>query len=85
MEERHGLRRGGFVVQRACGPEHAGQVGGAVDLPAIRCSLLLDGALKPFQEEVSRVPFGVGVVALGLPVYLFLFRNKRLVEGRTMQ
>ena len=24
---------------------------------------------------------GVGVVALGFPVYLFLFRNKRLVEG----
>jgi multisubunit Na+/H+ antiporter MnhB subunit len=28
---------------------------------------------------------GVAVVALGLPVYLFLFRNKRLVERRTMQ
>jgi hypothetical protein len=26
---------------------------------------------------------GVAVVALGLPVYLFLFRNKRLVERRT--
>ena len=28
---------------------------------------------------------GAAVVALGLPVYLFLFRNKRLVERRTMQ
>ncbi|HEU4506816.1 MAG TPA: amino acid permease [Pyrinomonadaceae bacterium] len=28
---------------------------------------------------------GAAVVALGLPVYLFLFRDKRLVERRTMQ
>ncbi|HEV8431417.1 MAG TPA: amino acid permease [Pyrinomonadaceae bacterium] len=28
---------------------------------------------------------GVGVVALGLPVYLFLFRNNRLVERRTTE
>ena len=28
---------------------------------------------------------GVGIVWLGLPVYLFLYRNRRLVEGRTMQ
>jgi len=28
---------------------------------------------------------GAGVVALGLPVYLLLFRNRRLVEGRTTQ
>ena len=28
---------------------------------------------------------GAAVVALGLPVYLLLFRNKRLVERRTMQ
>ena len=28
---------------------------------------------------------GVAIVSLGLPVYLFLYRNKRLVERRTTQ
>jgi len=28
---------------------------------------------------------GVAVVSLGLPVYLFLYRNKRLVERETTQ
>lgn len=28
---------------------------------------------------------GVAIVSLGLPVYLFLYRNKRLVERRSMQ
>jgi hypothetical protein len=28
---------------------------------------------------------GVAVVALGFPVYLFLFRNKRLVERGSLQ
>jgi hypothetical protein len=40
--------------------------------------LLLIGGNNPTQAVL-----GVAVVALGLPVYLFLFRNKRLVERRT--
>jgi basic amino acid/polyamine antiporter, APA family len=42
--------------------------------------LILLGASNPMQAFL-----GVAVVALGLPVYLFLFRNKRLVERRTSQ
>jgi APA family basic amino acid/polyamine antiporter len=41
--------------------------------------LFLIGSNNPMQAFL-----GVAVVALGLPVYLFLFRNKRLVERRTM-
>jgi basic amino acid/polyamine antiporter, APA family len=41
--------------------------------------LFLLGGNNPMQAFL-----GVAVVALGLPVYLFLFRNKRLVERRTM-
>jgi len=37
--------------------------------------LFLIGSNNPMQAFL-----GVAVVALGLPVYLFLFRNKRLVE-----
>ena len=40
--------------------------------------LILLGVNNPMQAFL-----GVVVVALGLPVYLFLFRNKRLVERRT--
>lgn len=43
-------------------------------------TLLLLGGDKPKQAFL-----GVAVVALGLPVYLFLFRSKRLVERRTTQ
>ena len=42
--------------------------------------LILLGGSSPREAFL-----GVAVVALGLPVYLFLFRNKRLVERRTMQ
>jgi APA family basic amino acid/polyamine antiporter len=38
--------------------------------------LFLIGSNNPTQAAL-----GVAVVALGLPVYLFFFRNKRLVEG----
>lgn len=40
--------------------------------------LVLLGGRNPWQAFL-----GVAVVALGLPVYLFLFRNKHLVESRT--
>ena len=43
-------------------------------------TLFLLGAGNP--KQALR---GVVVVALGFPVYLLLFRNKRLVEGRTIQ
>jgi hypothetical protein len=42
--------------------------------------LVLLGGNNPTQAFL-----GVAVVALGLPVYLFLFRNKRLVERGSMQ
>ncbi len=51
-----------------------------VFLAMILVLLVLIGGNNPAQAFL-----GVAVVALGLPVYLFLFRNKRLVEGRTMQ
>lgn len=46
----------------------------------IALTLFLLGAGKPKQAF-----YGVAVTALGLPVYLFLFRSKRLVERRTTQ
>jgi APA family basic amino acid/polyamine antiporter len=52
----------------------------AVFLVMIVFLLILLGSNNPRQAFL-----GVAVVALGLPVYLFLFRNKRLVERRTMQ
>ena len=52
----------------------------AVFLVMIVLLLILLGSSNPTQAVL-----GVAVVALGLPVYLFLFRNKRLVERRTMQ
>src|SRR5215212_3277962 len=52
----------------------------AVFLAMILLLLILIGSDKPTQAFL-----GVAVVALGLPVYLFVFRNKRLVEGRTTQ
>jgi APA family basic amino acid/polyamine antiporter len=52
----------------------------AVFLVMILFLLILLGRSNPMQAFL-----GAGVVALGLPVYLFLFRNKRLVERRTMQ
>ena len=42
--------------------------------------LVLLGGSNPRQAFL-----GVAVVVLGLPVYLFVFRNKRLVERRTTQ
>jgi len=52
----------------------------AVFLLMIVLFLVVQAGDKPRQAL-----YGVLVVALGLPVYLLLFRNKRLVEGRTMQ
>ena len=49
-----------------------------VFLVLILFMLLLLGGNNPTQAFL-----GVAVVALGLPVYLFLFRNKRFVERRT--
>ena len=40
---------------------------------------------KVSKADISLTFLGVAVVALGLPVYLFVFRNKRLVERRTTQ
>ena len=48
----------------------------AVFLVMIVFLLILLGSNNPTQAFL-----GVAVVALGLPVYLFLFRNKRLKEG----
>ena len=42
--------------------------------------LVLLGGNNPMQASL-----GVAVVAVGLPVYLFLFRNKRLVERGSIQ
>jgi len=52
----------------------------AVFLTMILFLLILLGGSNPKQAFL-----GVAVVALGLPVYLFLFRNKRLVERGSMQ
>jgi APA family basic amino acid/polyamine antiporter len=51
-----------------------------VFLVMIAVTLFLLGAGKPKQAF-----YGVAVTALGFPVYLFLFRSKRLVERRTTQ
>lgn len=48
--------------------------------------LMLSGLLFLLASDKPKQAFlGVGVVALGLPVYLFLFRNKHLVERRTTE
>ena len=48
--------------------------------------LMLIGLLFLIAGDKPKQAFlGAGVVALGLPVYLFLFRNKRLVERRTTE
>jgi APA family basic amino acid/polyamine antiporter len=52
----------------------------AIFLVMIILLLVLLGGNNPKQAFL-----GVAVVALGLPVYLFVFRNKRLVERRTTQ
>ena len=52
----------------------------AIFLMMILFLLILLGSNKPAQAFL-----GVGVVALGLPVYLLLFRNKRLVERGSTQ
>ena len=52
----------------------------AIFLAMIVLLLVLLGRGNPWQAFL-----GVAVVALGLPVYLFVFRNKRLVERRTTQ
>jgi APA family basic amino acid/polyamine antiporter len=52
----------------------------AVFLFMIVFLLVLLGGNNPMQAAL-----GVGVVALGLPVYLFLFRHKRLVERGSTQ
>jgi APA family basic amino acid/polyamine antiporter len=51
-----------------------------VFLVMIALTLFLLGADKP-----KHAALGVLVTALGYPVYLFLFRNKRLVERRTTE
>ncbi len=52
----------------------------AIFLIMILFLLILLGSNKPAQAFL-----GVAVVALGLPVYLLLFRNKRLVERGSTQ
>jgi APA family basic amino acid/polyamine antiporter len=52
----------------------------AIFLAMIVLLLVLLGGGNPRQAFL-----GVAVVALGLPVYLFVFRNKRLMERRTTQ
>jgi basic amino acid/polyamine antiporter, APA family len=52
----------------------------AIFLVMIVLLLVLIGGNNPKQALL-----GVAVVALGFPVYLFLFRNKRLVERETTQ
>jgi basic amino acid/polyamine antiporter, APA family len=52
----------------------------AIFLAMIALLLVLIGGNNPWQALL-----GVAVVALGFPVYLFLFRNKRLLERRTTQ
>lgn len=51
-----------------------------VFLVMIALTLLLLGADKPMHASL-----GVAVTGLGFPVYLLLFRSKRLVEGRTTE
>lgn len=51
-----------------------------VFLTMILFLLILIGGNNPAQAFL-----GAAVVALGLPVYFWLFRNKQLVERRTMQ
>jgi len=51
-----------------------------VFLVMIAATLFLLGADKPKHASL-----GVAVTALGYPVYLFLFRSKRLLERRTTE
>ncbi len=53
--------------------------------PAVFLLMILFLLILLASNNPRQAFFGVAVVALGLPVYLFLFRNKRLVERRTMQ
>lgn len=48
--------------------------------PAIFLALLLVMLVLLFGDQPKQALAGVAVVSLGLPVYLFIFRNKRLVE-----
>lgn len=48
--------------------------------PAIFLALLLVMLVLLFGDKPKQALLGVAVVSLGLPVYLFLFRDKRLVE-----
>jgi APA family basic amino acid/polyamine antiporter len=48
--------------------------------PAIFLALLLVMLVLLFGDKPKHAIAGVAVVSLGYPVYLFIFRNKRLVE-----
>jgi APA family basic amino acid/polyamine antiporter len=51
--------------------------------PAIFLALLLVMLVLIGGDKPKQALLGVAVVSLGFPVYLFLFRNKRLVEKRS--
>jgi APA family basic amino acid/polyamine antiporter len=53
--------------------------------PVVFLVMLLGLLFLLASDNPKQAFLGVGVVALGLPVYLFLFRNKRLVERRTTE
>jgi APA family basic amino acid/polyamine antiporter len=53
--------------------------------PVVFLVMLLGLLFLLASDNPKHAFLGVGVVALGLPVYLFLFRNKRLVERRTKE
>lgn len=53
--------------------------------PVVFLTMILVMLILIVGSNPTQALRGVGVVALGLPVYLFLFRNKRLVERRTIQ
>jgi APA family basic amino acid/polyamine antiporter len=53
--------------------------------PIVFLAMLLGLLVLLAAGNPKQAFLGVGVVALGWPVYLFLFRNKRLVERRTIE
>ena len=69
-----------FKLRRS-GPQSGGfRTPGYPITPAIFLALLLVMLVLIGGDRPRQAFWGVAVVSLGYPVYLFLFRNKRLVE-----
>jgi basic amino acid/polyamine antiporter, APA family len=69
-----------FKLRRTGAPKAGFLTPGYPVTPAIFLALLLVMLVLLFGERPKQALAGVAVVSLGFPVYLFIFRNKRLVE-----